>query len=376
MTPHEVILEVLATPREAGTAGAERARHIVRAYLEELGYRVELQGFRFSPSVLRAFPLLGAGLAWLTLLLLPLLGSPRVANWSPLALWTIGLIGLGLLAVGRGTGWAPSGGRLREDANLVAVRGDRPVRRWIVAHLDTKAQGHSMAGRLIAVWMLVLGVSFLSVVTIWRLRGAVPLPVLAATAALSLTAGGLAARGKLRGTSPGARDNGSGVVAALAAAASLTDASVGILITGAEEFGLVGSRVFARANRDRLADVEIVNLDTLDDVGSLYLVFHDARGRDLAQREETRLRSLGLPIRLRRLPLGILVDSLPLARAGAPSFTISRLDWHTLRVMHTPRDTCNGLELNTAMGLGKLIAQQDVPGPAASRAFDLSCRLG
>ena len=75
-------------------------------------------------------------------------------------------------------------------------------------------------------------------------------PVLAgAGVVLAVLPGFLAGRGRLKGRSHGARDNGTGVVAALAAAGGRRDDAVGILITGAEEFGLVGARVFARLLR-------------------------------------------------------------------------------------------------------------------------------
>ena len=64
-------------------------------------------------------------------------------------------------------------------------------------------------------------------------------------AVLALLAGFLAGRGRLKGRSHGARDNGTGIVAALAAAATAIPVWA-FSITGAEEFGLVGARVFAR----------------------------------------------------------------------------------------------------------------------------------
>ncbi len=82
---------------------------------------------------------------------------------------------------------------------------------------------------------------------------------------LALAGGFLAGRGRLKGRSHGARDNGTGVVAALAAAAA-ADERPGILITGAEEFGLVGARVFARHLGDG-RDTEFVNVDTVDQEG-------------------------------------------------------------------------------------------------------------
>jgi hypothetical protein len=345
---------ILSLPREAGTPEAAMAREVVAAHLSGLGYSVTIQKFTFAPASLSAFPLFGAGLGALALVLIPLLGSTRAPAWAALALWISGLLALVVVAAGVGLGWAQLGEPLREDANLIATRGSAQPRRWVVAHLDSKAQGHSMAGRLVAVWVVGLAVSGLTLLSLVRLNGALGIGWLGLGAALALAAGLLAGRGRLRGRSLGARDNGTGVVSALAAAEASSDPSVGILITGAEEFGLVGARVFARLAPD-LEKTEFVNVDTVDQEGRLYLVSHDGNGQRLARALEPRLSGLGLPIRRRRLPLGIFVDSAPLARAGASAVTIGRLTWGTLRRIHTPTDTPDALSLDTAERIGRVL---------------------
>jgi hypothetical protein len=270
--------------------------------------------------------------------------------------WTCGLAATAILAAGVGLGWVPFGEAIREDANLIATRGDARPRRWIVAHLDSKAQAHSMAGRLVAVWITGVAIAAISVMAALRLNGPIAPVWLGVGGGTAILAGFLARRGRLRGRSLGARDNGTGVVAALAAAEAAPGSGLGILITGAEEFGLVGARVFARVTPD-LQDVEFVNVDTVDQEGMLYLVSHDARGDRLARRVEPVLARLGLPLRHRRLPLGIFVDSAPLSHARAPSITIGRLTWNTLRRIHTAADTPDDLSLDTAVQVGRAIAE-------------------
>ena len=357
MTPlDQTMRRVLALPREAGTPAGVTARDIVAEHLEALGYRVERQRFSFFPSSLDGFPVFGAGVGALALLVLPLLAGARAPAWAAALLLAAGLAALTLTALGIGLGRLRLGGAPREDANLIATRGGAPVRRWVVAHLDTKAQAQSMAGRLVAVWVIGLAVAALAALALLRLWGAVPLPLAGATMLLAVVAGALAGRGRLRGTSQGARDNGTGVAAALAAAERSNDAGTGILITGAEEFGLVGARVFVAQAGERLRDAVIVNLDTIDQEGELALVSHDGRGAELARRESPGLAAAGLAARLRRLPAGILTDSLPFARAGVPAITIGRLTWRTLRTIHTPRDTPDRLSLETAERVGWALA--------------------
>ena len=355
MTPlPEIARRILAQHREAGTAEAEQARGVVADYLTGLGYRVSLQQFRFHPSALLGLPVLGAGVGAAALLAMPLLALPGVPGWGAVAVWSLILAASICLAGGMGAGWLTLG-EPREDANLVAVRGDESPRRWIVAHLDTKAQAQSMAGRLVAIWVLLAAVTLGTGLAVARVITPVPLWAAGGGAALAVLAGALAGRGRLQGTSRGARDNGSGVVAALAFAGASADEGTGILITGAEEFGLVGSRMFARIQGD-LAGHSVINLDTLDGEGALFVVSHDAAGAAATRKVAARLESLALPVRTRRLPLGILVDSLPLARAGAAAVTIGRLTWNTLRVIHTPADVPETLSLEVAERVGRALA--------------------
>jgi hypothetical protein len=353
VTLDHTVHQILALPREAGTPEAAMARDLVTKHLTALGYRVQVQRFSFTPASLLAFPIFGAGLGGLALVMLPFLASTRLPAWAPLALWLPGLLALAAVAGGIGLGWVPLGEGPREDANLIASRGPSP-RRWIVAHLDSKAQGHSMAGRLVAVWTVGLAVGLLTLLALVRLAGALAPAWLAVAAALALVAGFLAGRGRLQGRSLGARDNGTGIVAALTAAEASSDPNLGILITGAEEFGLVGARVFARLAGE-LEGVEFVNVDTVDQEGTLYVVSHNAAGERLARQLEPVLANLALPLKHRHLPLGIFVDSAPLARARATAVTIGRLTWGTLRRIHTAADTPDGLSLDTANQIGKAI---------------------
>ena len=347
----------LAEPREAGTAGAAEARRVLQEHLESLGYAVEVHRFAFSPSSLNAFPIFGAGLGWLTLLQIPLLTLPAVPRAAALLVLGAGLVALALVVRGVALGWPDRGAALREDANLVAVPPGGGVTRWVAAHVDTKAQGHSMAGRLVAVWVCVASILVLGLSAIVRLSGPVSAPLVAGAAGLAIAGGVLAGRGRLRGATPGARDNASGIVAVLAAAEAVRGgAGLGILLTGAEEFGLVGARILAETRPELVRGREVINVDTVDERGALSIVSHDAAGKGLAGALGPRLAGIGPVVRFRRLPLGIFVDSYPLARAGARAVTVARLDWGTLRLIHTPRDTEIGISFETAEAVGRAIA--------------------
>ena len=342
--------------REAGTGDAASARAVVRAFLEERGSLVREAAFTFQPIAVEALPILGAGVAWLTLLELPFLFLPTLSANYAAVLWIAGLTALGALVWAIGNGARIPGAEIRQDTNLIATLGETPIRRWIVAHVDTKAQGHSMAGRLVALWLLVVAAGGITALIAWRMAAGVPPGwAVAAAAGLMTTAGVLARQGRLTGTSPGARDNATGLLAAMAAADARVPGT-GFLFTGAEEFGLAGARAYAESGAE-LVGAEWVNLDTITDRGRLYLVSHDRAGAELADQIAPSLRSLEVPLRTRRLPAGILVDSVALARAGARACTISRLDWEDLRLMHTPRDTPDGLDTTTSLRVGRALVE-------------------
>jgi hypothetical protein len=353
----DLVRELLTGHRESGTPEADQARERIAEFLSGLGYQVEVQRFSFSTSALLGFPVLGAGLGWLTLLQIPLLVLPGTPAWAALLVWMTGMLSLGTVAVGLSLGWATLGGDQREDANLIATRGGK-VTRWIVAHYDSKAQGHSMAGRLTAVWVMVLACLVMTGLAVARLWEPLPVAAMAAGAALAITGGYLAGRGRLKGKSAGARDNGSGLLAALVAAQEIRDPTVGILVTGAEEFGLIGSRYFAEKSADQVTGTDVLNIDTVDHQGTWRLVSHLPGAEALLDRAESALRGLSpLPIRRHRRLSGIFVDSLPLARAGARAITIARLDWSTLGRIHTSRDTLDELSLDSAALAGMAVVR-------------------
>ena len=193
-TLDETVRQILALPREAGTPEALKARELVADYLTGLGYTVVSQGFTFAPSSLRRLSHLwrrpgrpGSGTV----------PFPRLRRHSgrgqPSAVWSSGLLALTIVAGGVGLGWVHLGEGVREDANLIATCGSSPPRRWVVAHLDSKAQGHSMAGRLMAVWVVGWPQSSLTALVLFRFTGAL-LPLVAGRGHRRGLAGGIPGR--------------------------------------------------------------------------------------------------------------------------------------------------------------------------------------
>jgi hypothetical protein len=64
---------------------------------------------------------------------------------------------------------------------------------------------------------------------------------------------------------------------------------------------------------------------------------------------------LGYPISRRDLPLGVLTDHLPLARAGHPAVTIMRGSYCSLRRVHRPGDHIGQLTGEGVLGAVHLV---------------------
>ena len=286
--------------------------------------------------------------------------SPNAAPVAALLLWAFGTASLGLLAWTFGRGVRPPGAVLRRDANLIATRPGAQVKYWLVAHLDTKAQGHSMAARLIAVWWVVASLALmlgLAVLRLWSGTKPIDPTLVVAMVAVAVIAGTLAGRGRLKGTTTGARDNGTGLLALLSAIEQTRDPALGVIVTGAEEFGVVGARHLVEAEPALVAGAAVINLDTLCDSGSVYVITHRGSGSALATRVRKILQPLGVSIVQRRLPLGIVTDGVSLARVAGAVVDVSRLDWSVLRLIHTPQDSLDRLDPTFAESLGRSLGQ-------------------
>ncbi|MBX6366081.1 MAG: M28 family peptidase, partial [Gemmatimonadetes bacterium] len=115
---------------------------------------------------------------------------------------------------------------------------------------------------------------------------------------------------------------------------------VAFLITDGEELGLAGAAAVGR----HLPRVHgIINLDGLDDEGDFHIIEqHGLPRRGLAPQLAAALLAagarLGTHAERRALPVGVMVDHIPLAEAGFPAVTLMRGSARSLRRVHRPED--------------------------------------
>ena len=327
-------LAILARePRPAGSEAEARAHDYAERVLDAAGFTVMRVPFQYS-----RFPGRHAT---------PIGGALVAATIVPAA--AAGLAGHGLAAiVVLVVGIAVVAGFVRAmmgDAvltlpwmraagvNLVATWGSEAPKVWLVAHVDGKSQPVPSLVRVAGVVLLVLALTVALAAAGLQLAtlphrtawwAAVALTALGAPPVLASVVGA---------RSDGAVDNASGVAAVLAAAVAVRPESMfGVLLSSAEELGLAGARAWARDVRRGTA----LNCDGVDDAGELTIMYSGAAPTPLI--ETVAAIAPRLP-RVRRMPLGLLTDSVALSDRGWSAVTVSRGSLATLRRVHTPQDS-------------------------------------
>lgn len=333
-----IVARLAAAPRGAGTPSEQAARGWCAEQLQAAGFRTTEQPFTYSALPGRwGTPLVGLGLLGITA------GAGHFGNLGRPGL-ALGILLAGLAFVGVGGGWLARRGVLvvpalrRDGVNLIATRGTQSPRVWLMAHLDSKSQPVPIALRALAITatsVLLLGAVAMAVGQllgmawgggwlVWTIvTGLTTLPIAATT---------------VGDNSSGALDNASGVaVVLLAAAQAPPGMPVGICLTSAEELGLAGARAWVAS--DGPGGMPVLNVDGVDDVGSIRAMWSGTRPEALLAALARAGVRVSEPVAARRLLPGILTDAVAVSDAGIPAVTLSRGTARTLLRIHRPSDT-------------------------------------
>lgn len=327
-----MLASIATEPRPAGGEAEGRVREICRARLTAAGFAVREERFEYSAFPGRwATPLSGA-IGCLTVLGAAALG---LHGRSVVALIVVLLAAGTLLVTGRilvrrvtTLPWARA-----SSVNLVATRGAPRV--WLVAHLDSKSQPVAMLFRVAGIVLSIVALIALAALAVFALAVTPAAPAAWNLIALIGTAASLPViASTVGGESPGALDNGTGVVTVLLAAEALPrDMAVGVLLTSAEELGMAGARAFAATHAPAMA----INVDGVDDRGSTISMRHGRAARvrvGLARAA----RAIGMTVTERGTIPGLLTDGVALADAGWSAVTVSRGGVGTLWRIHRAAD--------------------------------------
>jgi len=229
--------------------------------------------------------------------------------------------------------------RVISCVNLVAQRSRTNV--WLAAHYDSKGQPVSMLVRLIGFLSLIIGLVWLPFASgeTWFV---IPL-------AMGVS---ILLQNRVTDRSPGAVDNATALVAVFMTLDQLArDAAVGVVFPDAEEFGLVGARALARERAALFAGAAVINLDGLDDVGSVIAFLHrPGKVGDAVSRALHAMRARWLPV---------VVDGIALARVAGECVTILKGNAQTMAIVHRPEDSVSRVRLDgaatVAAGLARVL---------------------
>jgi hypothetical protein len=329
-------------PRAAGSAAEDEAREYCARVLRAAGFDVALEPFDYSQLPGRYGTPVGGALAWITVAATSRLGatgSPAffsalvcLAGLAILGMWSWQMLGDGVLELP----W-----RRAAAVNLVATRGGAMPRVWLVAHLDSKSQPVPSLLRVAGVVMLATSLAITIAAVLLTLGGA-ELRMLWWIGAVLATGGAIPVIASVVGNdSHGALDNASGVATVLEAVqSSMQGSPVGVLLPSAEELGLAGARAWAL---QRSGDGErgiAINCDGVDDGGALTIMYSGMPSIEIIDAIRA---AAAEPARVRRMPLGLLLDSVALTEAGWRSVTVSRGSVASLRRVHTRADSLEQL---------------------------------
>ena len=231
--------------------------------------------------------------------------------------------------------------RLISGVNLVAQRSHTNV--WLAAHYDSKGQPVSMLVRLIGFLSLIIGLVWLP------LAGGETWFVIPLAMGVSILL-----QNRVTDRSPGAVDNATALVAVFMTLDQLSrGAAVGVVFPDAEEFGLVGARALAAERAALFGGAAIINLDGLDDVGSVIAFLHrPGKVGDAVSRALHAMRARWLPV---------VVDGIALARVAGECVTILKGNAQTMAIVHLPADGVARVRLDgaalVAAGLARVLRE-------------------
>ena len=280
-------------------------------------------------------------------------------------------------------------GRKYDSENIVATNGRKPNDNTpallFVAHYDSKSQVLPIAVRAVAYGIAIVGLTALTTVMVIEVATLawfpdyIPRVWLPDSIVIVWSVAGVTAFCLLllqinftQNRSPGGFDNASGVGVMLEVArvvmARGEDKSITFLAAGAEEYGMCGALRYVQTHADEYdqENTYVINLDGLG-VGNAVSVVtrygiptvHTADM--LAEMFRTSGKALGIQVFERYLPIGVGLDSIPIASHGFETVTLTAGDVGRVALkIHSERDTCDLLNTKSLQQVGELIV--DVVG--------------
>ena len=376
----------LAFPRLVGSSGEAKAQDYIVQQFTALGFDVSRESFSFTKFPAEVLPRLLCGLFVLIVLSVPWLGERFPIPVCLACLFSLFVALFFTQWQKRFEGLYDVGTRHHSE-NIVATNGRKPNDNTsallFVAHYDSKSQVLPIAVRAVAYGIAIVGLTALTTVMVINVAILAWFPDYITPGWLSdYIVWGVAGTTTLcllilqinftQNRSPGGFDNASGVGVMLEVArvliASGEKKSMTFLAAGAEEYGMCGALRYVQNHADKYdqENTYVINLDGLGigngvNVVAGYGIPPVRTANVLADRFQASGESLGIQVSERHLPIGVGLDSIPIASHGFETVTLTAGDVGRVALkVHSKQDRCDLLNIESLQQAGELIV--DVTG--------------
>ena len=362
----------LAIPRLVGSAGETEAQDYIVQQFTELGLDVSWEPFPFTKFPAEVLPRILSALFVLIVLSVPWLGGrfPISVCFACALSLTIAMFF---------TQWQKrleglyNVGKKHRTENIVAKNGakqdDNTPAFLFVAHYDSKSQVLPIAVRMVAYGIAIVGLIALTLVMLVKVIALIWLPnyIVWSIAGITSFCLLLLQINLTENRSPGGFDNASGVGVMLEVARVMMargeKKSVTFLATGAEEYGMCGALRYIQAHADEYdrENTYVINLDGLG-VGkgvnliTRYGIPPTRTTRTLGNLFRISSEALGIRVSERYLPIGVGLDSIPIASRGFETVTLTARGVGSVALkIHSKQDQSELLNEESLQQVGELI---------------------
>ena len=362
----------LAFPRLVGSTGEANAQAYIVQQFTALGLEVSQETFSFTKFPAEVLPRILCGLFVPVVLSVPWFGEqfPTLVCLACLLSLSVALFFTqwqerfeGLYDIGR----------RHYSENIIATNGAKQNSNTptllFVAHYDSKSQVLPIAVRAVAYGIAIVGLIGLTIATVIKVITFVWLPdyIVWSVAGITIFCLLLLQINFTQNHSPGGFDNASGVGVMLEAArvvmARGEKKPVTFLAAGAEEYGMCGALRYIQkhANEYDRNRTYVINLDGLG-VGSAvnvvtrYGIPPVRTTRTLVEMFQISGASLGIKVSERYLPIGVGLDSIPIASRGFEVVTLTAGDVSSVALkIHSEEDRSDLLDVDSLQQVGVLL---------------------
>lgn len=371
----------LAFPRLVGSSGEAKAQDYIVQQFTALGLDVSQEPFSFTKFPAEVLPRLLCGLFVPIVLSVPWFGER-----FPIPVCLVCLLSLSVVLLF--TQWQKrfeglyNVGRKHHSENIVATNGRKPNDKTpallFVAHYDSKSQVLPIAVRAVAYGIAIVGLTALTTVMVINVAilgwfpdyidpGWSSDPIVWSVAGTTTFCLILLQINFTQNRSPGGFDNASGVGVMLEIARVLMargeKKSMTFLASGAEEYGMCGALRYIQNHADKYdqENTHVINLDGLGvgngvSVVAGYGIPPVRTANVLADRFQVSGESLGIQVSERHLPIGVGLDSIPIASHGFETVTLTAGDVGRVALkVHSKQDGCDLLNTESLQQVGELI---------------------